>query len=171
VPLLPLWDVMVCCRSMLLRWGWVVNATHRPHYPPGKRPGTQCIGGWVDPRPVCTGAENIASIGIRSPDHQARSDSPCRLELSRPTHEPSHDWRKVASVVSHQSQENVPCSEQRVLVTLTSAYSSTKLALGGRNPRSVVSTCGNEVLGWAVRMQHVCRPHVIWWLWCEQFYR
>jgi len=30
--------------------GWVVNATTRPLYPPGKIPGTHCIGGWVGPR-------------------------------------------------------------------------------------------------------------------------
>ena len=29
--------------------GWVVNATPRPLYP-RERPGTHCIGGWVDPR-------------------------------------------------------------------------------------------------------------------------
>jgi len=28
--------------------------------PPGKRPGTHCIGGWVAPGPVWTGAENLA---------------------------------------------------------------------------------------------------------------
>ena len=28
--------------------GWVVNATPRPLYP-RERPGTHCIGGWVDP--------------------------------------------------------------------------------------------------------------------------
>ena len=30
-------------------WGWVVNATPRQIYPK-ERPGTHCIGGWVDPR-------------------------------------------------------------------------------------------------------------------------
>jgi len=40
--------------------GWVVNARPRPFYPPGKRPGTRFIGGWVGPRPVWTGAENLA---------------------------------------------------------------------------------------------------------------
>ena len=29
--------------------GWVVNATPRSLYP-RERPGTHCIGGWVDPR-------------------------------------------------------------------------------------------------------------------------
>jgi len=31
------------------RCGWVINATPRPLYP-RERPGTHCIGGWVDPR-------------------------------------------------------------------------------------------------------------------------
>jgi hypothetical protein len=30
--------------------GWVVNATPRLPYPPGKTPGTHYIGGWVGPR-------------------------------------------------------------------------------------------------------------------------
>ena len=35
--------------------GWVVNATHRPPYP-RERPGTHCIGGWVDPRAGLNGS-------------------------------------------------------------------------------------------------------------------
>jgi len=31
------------------RWGWVVNATPRPLYPPERR-RTHCIGGWIGPR-------------------------------------------------------------------------------------------------------------------------
>jgi hypothetical protein len=31
---------------------------------PGKRSGTRCLGGWVDPGLVWTGAENIAPTGI-----------------------------------------------------------------------------------------------------------
>ena len=38
--------------------GWVDNATPRPLYPQ-VRPGTHCIGGWVDPRAVLTGEENL----------------------------------------------------------------------------------------------------------------
>jgi len=52
----------------------VVNATLRPLYS-RKRPGTQCTGGWLGPRPVCMGAENLASTGIRSPDRPACSKS------------------------------------------------------------------------------------------------
>jgi len=45
--------------------------------PPGKRPGTHCIGGWVDmcrsgQVPVCTGAENFAYKEIRDPDRPVR---------------------------------------------------------------------------------------------------
>jgi hypothetical protein len=29
-------------------YGWVINATLRPLYP-RQRPGTHCIGGWMDP--------------------------------------------------------------------------------------------------------------------------
>jgi len=47
--------------------------------PPGKRPGTRCMGGWVGPGPVWTGAENLAPTGIRSPDRPARSKSLYRL--------------------------------------------------------------------------------------------
>jgi len=37
----------------------MVNATPRPVYP-RERPGTHCIGAWVAPQPVWTGAENLA---------------------------------------------------------------------------------------------------------------
>jgi len=47
---------------------------------PLERPGTQCTGGWAGPPgPVWTGAENLAPIGIRSPDRPARSQSVYRL--------------------------------------------------------------------------------------------
>jgi len=39
----------------------------------GKRPGTNCQGGWVGPRAVCTGVENSAPIGIGSLDCPAFS--------------------------------------------------------------------------------------------------
>jgi hypothetical protein len=39
--------------------------------PPGKRPGTYCIEGWVGPR---TGAEYLDPTRIRSPDRPARSE-------------------------------------------------------------------------------------------------
>ena len=38
---------------------WVVYAMYRPRYP-RERPVTHCIGGWVGPGPVWTGAENLA---------------------------------------------------------------------------------------------------------------
>ena len=42
---------------------------------PRERPGTHCTGGWVGPRTVWTGAENLAPTGIRSPDRPAHSQS------------------------------------------------------------------------------------------------
>jgi len=58
--------------------GWMFNATPRPLYP-RERPGTHCTGGWVGP--VWTGAENLASTEIRSPD---RSESLYRLTYPGP---------------------------------------------------------------------------------------
>ena len=40
--------------------GWVVNATSLPLYP-RKRHGTHCIGRWVGPGLVWTGAENLVT--------------------------------------------------------------------------------------------------------------
>jgi hypothetical protein len=52
--------------------------------PSGKRPGTHCTGDWVVPRPIWTGAENLASTGIRTPDRPARSKSLWRLRYVGP---------------------------------------------------------------------------------------
>ena len=60
------------------RW-WRVSVTPRPLFSPGK--DLVFIlqrAGWA-PRPVWTGAENLASTGIRSPDRPARSQSLYRL--------------------------------------------------------------------------------------------
>jgi hypothetical protein len=65
--------------------GWVVNATPRPLYP-----GTHCVGGWVGPRAGWTGGENLAPIGIRSPDRPARSESLYRLSYRGP--HTSSEW-------------------------------------------------------------------------------
>jgi hypothetical protein len=46
-------------------WGWVANATPWSLYP-WERPGTQCVGGWVGPRPVWTSVENLTPAEIRS---------------------------------------------------------------------------------------------------------
>jgi hypothetical protein len=58
--------------------GWVVNAIPRPLYPLKRDPVTLVQKVGLDPRLVWTGAENLASTGIRSPDRPARSESPCR---------------------------------------------------------------------------------------------
>jgi len=57
--------------SALDRGGW---STPRPgRLTPGEKPGAHCTGGWVDPGPLWTGAENLASTGIRSVDRPAHS--------------------------------------------------------------------------------------------------
>jgi hypothetical protein len=49
-----------------------------------ERPGTHCTGGWVGPRLVWTGTENLTPIGIRSPDRPARSSVAIPTELPGP---------------------------------------------------------------------------------------
>jgi hypothetical protein len=58
---------------------WVVSATSRT-----TSPGIHCAGGWGAPGPVWTGAENLASIGSRSPDRPARSESLYQLSYPGP---------------------------------------------------------------------------------------
>ena len=58
---------------------WGVSITPRPLFTPGKDPVPIVQeAGWA-PGPVRTGAEYLASIGIRSPDRPARSQSLYRL--------------------------------------------------------------------------------------------
>ena len=62
-----------------LERGWGVSVTPRPFFTPGKDlvPIVR-ENGWA-PGPVWTGAENLASTGVRSPDRPARSQSLYRL--------------------------------------------------------------------------------------------
>jgi hypothetical protein len=52
--------------------------------PPGKRPGTHCIGGWFGPRAGLTAAKNLAPTRILSPDRPARSEWLYRLSYPGP---------------------------------------------------------------------------------------
>jgi hypothetical protein len=59
--------------------GWVVSVTPRLQLTPGKEPVPIVHeAGWAS-GPVWTGAENLASTGIRSPDLSARNESLYRL--------------------------------------------------------------------------------------------
>jgi len=61
------------------RRGWGVSIMPRPLFTPGKDPVPIVQeAGWA-PEPVWTGAENLASIGIRFPDRAARSQLLYRL--------------------------------------------------------------------------------------------
>ena len=66
------------------RWGWVVNATPRPLYPP-ERHGTHCTGGWVGPRAGLDWWGKSRPIRIRSPDCPVA----ILTELSRPAFRPT----------------------------------------------------------------------------------
>jgi len=44
-----------------------------------KGPDIHCTGGWVGPRAVWTGAENLTTAGVRSPDRLALSELLYRL--------------------------------------------------------------------------------------------
>jgi hypothetical protein len=83
--------------------GWGVSVTPRPQLTPGKDwvPIVQGAG-WAS-GPVWTGAENLASTGIRSADRRARRQSLYPLRY------PAHDlhWRVIT----------VLCSVRRLVVT------------------------------------------------------
>jgi hypothetical protein len=64
--------------------GWVVNATPRPLYP-RERPGTHCIGGWVDPTAGLDGCrKSRPHRDFRVPDRLAPRESLFRLSYSGP---------------------------------------------------------------------------------------
>jgi len=64
--------------------GWIVNATPRSLFTPGKDPlPIAQEAGWAQGL-VWTGAENLAPAGIRSPDRPARSESLYRLSYPGP---------------------------------------------------------------------------------------
>jgi len=67
------------------RRGWGVSVTPRPLFTPGQDPVPIVQeAGWA-PGPVWTGAENLASTGIRSPDRPAHSQSLYRLRYQAHT--------------------------------------------------------------------------------------
>jgi hypothetical protein len=59
--------------------GWVVSTTPRPLYP--RAVPTVQEAGW-ESETVWTGAENLTSTGIRSPDHQ-KNKSTTKLQASQ----------------------------------------------------------------------------------------
>ena len=61
------------------RWG-VGDQSHAPAaLPPGERPDTHCIRGWVGPRAGLDRCGKSRPHRIRPPDRQARSESLYRL--------------------------------------------------------------------------------------------
>jgi hypothetical protein len=66
--------------------------------PPGKIPGTHCIGGWVGPRAGLDGCEKSRPHWIRSPDRPARSVVAIPTTLSRPTARNKDQWKFLVHV-------------------------------------------------------------------------
>jgi hypothetical protein len=64
--------------------GWVINATLRSLYPPGKVPVPIVQEAWWAPGPIWTVAEYLAPNGFRSLDLVARGDSVYRLNYPVP---------------------------------------------------------------------------------------
>jgi hypothetical protein len=79
------------------RRGWGVSVKPRPFFTPGKDP-VHIVqeAGWAS-GPVWTGAENLSSTGIRSPDRPARSQS--LYLLSYPAHIVSVGLRKITKTL------------------------------------------------------------------------
>jgi hypothetical protein len=61
-----------------------VPALLTARFPEGKSAGTLCTEGWVGPMMVWTGAEYLASTGIRSPYSPSRCESLYRLRHPGP---------------------------------------------------------------------------------------
>ena len=75
------------------RRGWGVSVTSQPLFTPGKDPVPILQeAGWA-PRPVWTGAENLAPTGFRFPDRPARSQSLYRLRY--PAHSTIRELHKI----------------------------------------------------------------------------
>jgi hypothetical protein len=78
-----------------------VSVTPRPLINPGKDPVPIVQeAGWA-PGPVWTGEENLAPIGIRSPDRPARSQSLYRLGY------PAHDYVNAPEEKNGSSSSNL----------------------------------------------------------------
>ena len=77
------------------RRGWGVRVKPRTLFNPGKYPVPIVQEAVWAPGSACTGAENLALPGIRSPDHPARSQSQYWLRF--PAHSSSIELSKYAS--------------------------------------------------------------------------
>jgi len=125
------------------RRGWGLSVTLRPLFTRGKEPVPILQeAGWA-PRPVWTGAENLAPTGIRSPAHPARSQSLYRLSYPGPqakcririwsyttiifSYNVAHDWMQQCDTLEYLKEkfrvsegiQNVPiCAEDHICSTM-----------------------------------------------------
>ena len=105
-----------CTLSLTSALDEVGGQGHAPAaLPPGMRPGTHCIGSWVGPGPVWTGAENLAHIGIRSPDRPGQWRTEGGWGFQTP---PPPEIRKVLQTVrnsEHLQAVQFKCWTQHVV--------------------------------------------------------
>jgi len=92
---------------------WVLNGTPRPLYPQ-ERPGTV---GWTT-GPDWTGAEKLASTGIRSLDHPDRSQSLYRLSHPGPRRQIQYNLKKCYTHHTDLTSETSICINAFCIETL-----------------------------------------------------
>jgi hypothetical protein len=102
---------LLCFLDLGSRRGWGVSVMPQPLSTPGKDPVLIVQeAGWA-PGPVWTGAENLASTGIRSPDRPAHSQS--LYWLSYLTHRyPLYCVLNITAVMAEAIKliEGIPCT-------------------------------------------------------------
>ena len=94
----------------------VCGQRHAPgRFTPRERPGTHCIGGWMDPRAGLERCGKSRSTGIRTPDRPARSESLYRLSYPAPPQRPRCSGRWT--VPSEHGKLNFGSSYERRLIS------------------------------------------------------
>jgi hypothetical protein len=95
-----IYDISRLRVNLVVRCGWVPNATPWPLYPLETQ-GTHCIGGWVDPSVGLDGCGKSSPTGIRFPDLPACSESLYRLSYPGPRSR-CYDKQSVSFRFSYQ---------------------------------------------------------------------
>jgi hypothetical protein len=113
------------------------SVTPLPLFNPGKDPVPIVQeAGWAS-GPVWTGAENLNSTGIRSPDRPARSQSLCRLRY------PAHGCHSTFLYSQQQFLCFIPTNScklyRQIPGTLRNSYSCLKVLKGSYKPKTNVN--------------------------------
>jgi hypothetical protein len=133
----------------------VINATPRPLYPRQRDPVPIVqVAGW-DPGPVCAGAENFASTGIRSAERPARSES-------------LYDWAIAARRKTYKISRYTAWTERTVYNVISTGTHSYHRAVVGSSV-SVVKFKLQKTASRNTDTRHSSVPHLTllqiraWW--------